>query len=249
MERFKRIEALIGKENMQRLAGRSVTIVGVGAVGGYAIEGLARAGVGHLRLVDFDKVEKSNINRQIIALESTIGEYKVEAAAKRVKDINPHCVVEALPTFAREDSYEEIFTPQPDLVIDAIDSLNPKVGLIEGAVQRQIPIISSMGAALRTDPRYISFGSVFDSKGCPLARHVRKRLRNRGVTGGVSCVYSSESVDFSYEQPLEPLADPSQGRMRNILGSMPTITGIFGLTIANYAIMALIKEVVEIDKP
>lgn len=245
MERFTRLEALIGKEKMERLATRRVTIVGVGAVGGHATEGLARAGVGHIRLVDFDRVEKSNINRQILALESSIGERKVDLAQARIKDINPRCQVETLPIFARENSYDEILSPAPDLIIDAIDSLNPKVGLIAEAVKRGIPIISSMGAALRTDPRFIRFGSVFESQGCPLARHVRKRLRKREITSGVSCVYSTEPVDFDYKMPAEK-ADGSEGRVRNILGSMPTITGIFGLTIANYAIMALAEEKVTI---
>jgi len=246
MDRFRRTEQLLGKEVFSNLQSKSVTVVGLGAVGGYVLEGLARAGVQHIRIVDFDTIQASNINRQIIALESTLGRPKAEVLQERLYDINPNCTIEALPIFATEETLEEILSPEPDLLIDAIDSLNPKTQLLHGAYIRNIPTISSMGAALRTDPALIRTGDIFDTSNCPLARHIRKRLRRRDVGRGINCVYSTEKVTFDYAQPEEdttvgetPFSD--RGRTRNILGSLPTITGIFGLTIANLAIFQLTK--------
>lgn len=244
MDRFSRLEALLGKEKITRLATRSVTIVGIGAVGGYVAEGLARSGVGRLRLVDFDIVEPSNINRQLLALDSTVNRRKVDLAKERIYDINPKCCVETLPLFASDETMGEILSPAPDLIIDAIDSLNPKTLLLESAYKQNIPIISSMGAALRTDPSKIVYGDLFKSRGCPLARHLRKRLKRRGVDKNIQCVYSFEQVEFNYNQDEndETEQESHQGRARNVLGSMPTIPGIFGLIIANQAILALAQE-------
>ena len=243
-DRFIRTQLLLGDECFRLLQSKKVTVVGLGAVGGYAVEGLVRAGVCHLRLVDYDTIQPSNINRQIIALETTLGRAKAEVARERVLDINSECRVEALQLFAGEDTLDQILEPQPDLLIDAIDSLNPKTQLLHEAYRRKIPIISSMGAALRTDPTFIRSGDLFSSSNCPLAKHLRKRLRRRGVEKGIFCVYSTEKIDFDYQLPEEetkvgetPYTD--RGRQRNILGSLPTITGIFGLTIANQAIMRL----------
>lgn len=241
-ERFSRIIQLVGEVSFIRLQQSRVTIVGLGAVGGYVMEGLARAGVGCLRLVDFDIVQPSNINRQILALHDTVGRSKVDLARQRIGQINPSCVVEAMERFASEDTMAEILRPAPDLLIDAIDSLNPKVQVLVAAYQAGVPIISSMGAALRTDPTKIRYGDVFQSSNCPLARHVRKRLRRRGIDSGIPCVYSSEKVDFEYRMPEEKdcaTIHSSRGRRRNVLGSLPTLTGIFGLYIANQAILQL----------
>jgi tRNA A37 threonylcarbamoyladenosine dehydratase len=236
---------LLGEERFKLLQSRLVTVVGLGAVGGYVVEGLVRAGIGNLRVVDHDTVQPSNINRQILALETTLGRPKAEVARERILAINSECNVEALQLFAGEETLAQILNPRPDLLIDAIDSLNPKSQLLHGAYLSKIPVISSMGAALRTDPTLIRTGDLFATSNCPLAKHLRKRLRNRGVGKGISCVYSLEKIDFTYELPEEggivvgdtPYAD--RGRKRNILGSLPTVTGIFGLTIANQAIMML----------
>ena len=247
MDRFRRTEQLLGKEVFQQLQSKMVTVVGLGAVGGYVLEGLARAGVQHLRIVDFDTIQTSNINRQIIALESTLGRSKAKVLQERLRDINPNCTVEALPIFAGDETLEEILSPKPDLLVDAIDSLNPKTQLLHGAYTKGIPTISSMGAALRTNPSLIRTGDIFDTSNCPLAKHVRKRLRRREVGRGISCVFSTEKVTFDYSQPEEeatvgetPFSD--RGRTRNILGSLPTITGIFGLTIANLALFQLTQN-------
>lgn len=223
-----------------------VTIVGLGAVGGYAAEGLARAGIGRLRLVDFDTIQPSNINRQILALESSIGLAKVDVAKERINLINPECQVKALQLFAADETLDDILSPTPDILIDAIDSLNPKIQLLAGAHQRKITTFSSMGAALRTDPTKIKTGDIMTSNHCPLAKHVRNRLRRQGIEGGIQCIYSTERVEFTYqgpektEQPASPYED--RGRKRNVLGSLPTITGIFGLTLANEVILHLTKD-------
>lgn len=245
LERFARIISLIGTEKFAMLQGSTVTIVGLGAVGGHAMEGLARSGVGSIRLVDFDTIQPSNINRQIIALTSNVGKLKVDEAKKRVESINPDCEVEALEIFAAEETMETILQPAPDLLIDAIDSLNPKIQLLAAAHNLNIPIISSMGAALRTDPTQIRFGDVFSSTRCPLAKHVRKRLRRRNIEKGINCVYSTEKVDFEYqlgEKEENATIYAERGRQRNILGSLPTLTGIFGLYIANQAIIQLTSK-------
>ncbi len=244
MERFSRIKTLLGEEQAARLAQKRVTVVGVGAVGGYAVEGLARAGIKNLRLVDFDTVHLSNINRQIHALESTLGKIKVEAAGDRVLDINPQCRVEPLQLFADPSSIDEILSPAPDILIDAIDSLSSKIALLAAAWQQNIPTVSSMGAALRTDPTLIRVDDLMETKKCPLARRLRKKLRQVGVGKGISCVYSMEDIDFDYGKPVPHCArdcDSNRGRPRRVLGSLPTLTGIFGLTLANTAIYRLLK--------
>jgi len=247
MERFIRTQRLLGAERFQLLQEKKVTVVGLGAVGGYVVEGLVRAGVCHLRLFDHDTVQPSNLNRQIIALETTLGRPKAEVARERVLAINSECKVDARQLFACDDTLDQILDPAPDLLIDAIDSLNPKTQLLQQAYLRQIPVISSMGAALRTDPTCIRAGDLFATSGCPLAKHLRRRLRRRGIDEGIPCIYSTEKINFDYRLSKEeahgddePSAD--RGRPRNVLGSLPTITGIFGLTIANLAIMRLSEK-------
>jgi tRNA A37 threonylcarbamoyladenosine dehydratase len=223
-----------------------VTIVGLGAVGGYAAEGLARAGVGRLRLVDFDTIQLSNINRQILALDNSIGLPKVEVAKERIQLINPQCQVEALQLFAADETLDEILNPSPNILIDAIDSLNPKVQLLAGAHKRNVTTFSSMGAALRTDPAKIKTGDIMSSTHCPLAKHVRNRLRRQGIEGGIQCIYSTEQIEFTYQGPEETSQPASayenRGRKRNVLGSLPTITGIFGLILANEVILQLTRN-------
>lgn len=244
-DRFRRITLMLGDDACGRLRQARVTIVGLGAVGGYALEGLARSGVGNLRLVDFDVVTASNINRQLLALSSTIGRGKCEVARERVLDINPDCNVEAIAGFIDGENVIDLVGESPDLVIDAIDALNPKVQLLASLRTREIPVISCLGAALRFDPSRVRTGALESVNGCPLGRSVKNRLRRQGVPVDIPCVYSIEPLP----RPL-PLAPPSsitdenlginRGRARNTLGSLPTITGIFGLTAANVAIKMLI---------
>ena len=148
MERFARTQRLLGDRSFHQLQSKMVTIVGLGAVGGYVVEGLVRAGVRHLRIVDFDTVQPTNLNRQIIALETTLGQPKALVTRDRVLAINSECQVEPMQLFAGDETLEQILSPKPDLLIDAIDSLNPKTQLLHGAYMRGIPIISSMGCFL-----------------------------------------------------------------------------------------------------
>ena len=246
MERFLRIDRLIGEEKRHSLGDKMVTIVGMGAVGGYALESLARSGVGHFLLVDFDRVNLTNINRQILALESTLGALKVEAAKRRILDINPQCRVDIYPGFAHNETMDEILTEEPDVLVDAIDSMAPKLTLLEQTWKRNIPIVSSMGAALRTDPFAIHKADLMKTHSCPLARQVRQKLRRRGVGKGITAIYSSEHVDYNYLDPSEEKKpegneqELDRGRERRILGSLPTVTGMFGLHIGNAVLEILL---------
>lgn len=239
-EIFGRTRALLGEERFGRLQEASVMVVGLGAVGGYALEALARAGIGHLILVDFDIVEPSNLNRQILALHSTLGRKKGELAAERVRDINPDCRITIKDMFINRDNLEQLFDQPVDMVVDAIDSLNPKCCLIEYLQQHEIPFISSMGAALKTDPSAIRLQTLNQTKNCPLARFIRKRLKRRGCDlGKVVCVCSDEVVSVP-ETALFMEDKPSDGgRQRHTMGSLPTVTAIFGLMMANQVILRL----------
>lgn len=239
--RFMRTGLLLGEEGLRRLHEASVMVVGLGAVGGYALEGLARAGVGRLILVDFDTFDETNINRQILALTSTIGKKKTDVAAQRVKEINPDCVVETKDVFVNTDTIEDLLREPVDFVVDAIDALNPKCCLMQTLQEKGIPFISSMGAALKSDPSFIRLGALSKTKNCGLAKFIRKRLKKRGVDiNKITCVSSEEQVNLPETAIMESEDKPQEsGRIRNTLGSLPTITAIFGLTIANAVIKQL----------
>ena len=236
MDRHLRTKILLGEDKMRKLQRSKVTVVGLGAVGSYVVEALARAGVGNLRLADFDLVDCTNINRQLYALESTLGLPKTMVAKNRVLDINPQIKVELFREFIDKNSCLNLFENNPDIVVDAIDSLTPKVQVLVELHNRSIPVISSMGAARKTDPSKIKVGDISKTRNCPLARFVRKRLRRQGVTSGIKCVYSTEITEDEVVEPSENDSINERGRKRMILGSLPTITGIFGLTIANKVI-------------
>ena len=240
-DRFIRTEKLLGLNGLDKLRRSFVVVAGLGAVGSYAVEGLARAGIGRLRLVDFDIVRTSNINRQLYALQSTLGQAKVDLARRRVLDINPQCQVEGLNCFVHQDSLDQILAEKPDVVIDAIDSLNPKTELLVGVLTRNIPIFSSMGAALKRDPSKICVGPLDQVAGCSLARMVRKRLRHRGAPVNFPCVFSTELPN---KKGMTEGNEPDfliRGRTRRSLGSLPTITGIFGLNLAHAVIEWLLN--------
>jgi tRNA A37 threonylcarbamoyladenosine dehydratase len=244
MERFSRVINLLGNDNFEKIRNAHVTVVGLGAVGSYATEALVRFGVSNLRLVDFDKVSKSNINRQLYALESTLGMQKADVAKMRILDINPSCNVEALHLFLDDKTVDFVLSNSPDVVIDAIDSLSPKVHLIKELYFRKIKAVSSMGAALRKDPSKIKCSDIFDTSGCRLAYKIRKRLRKFGVGRGIKCVYSDEEglleIRQTYKENGEE--DSFRGRSRFVLGSLPTITGIFGLNLAHEAINIILEN-------
>lgn len=229
-----RISRFLGDEAVDSLWDRFVVVVGVGAVGSYCLEALARSGIGTFRLVDFDTVEYSNINRQLVALESTIGKRKVDVACSRIHDIEHEIKVQTLPVLVDESTIEQVFAPfegkTPDLIVDAIDSVKSKCLLLSQAYARNIPVVSSMGAALRKDPSLVRTGDLMDTWGCPLAKQVRTNVRKQGVGKGIDVVFSPEVVEFTYGQ---------DGRQK-VLGSLPTLTGIFGLNLAHLALNRLL---------
>lgn len=239
-ERFCRVEQLAGREAFERLRGARVAVFGLGAVGSYAVEALARSGIGTLVVVDCDIVRPSNINRQLYALGSTIDHPKVEVARARILDINPDCRVDAHQTFAARDTLPGLLTPPLDAVIDAIDSVSPKVDLIEAAWRAGFNVISSMGATTRTDPALIRVGDIAETDVCPLARFVRKRLRRRGILSGIRCIYSVEEP--RNQSPLPGGVEQfSRGRPRTAIGSLSYMTGIFGLIAAGEAIRLIAR--------
>ncbi len=246
---------LLGEDSVAKLNAARVCVFGLGAVGSYAVEAMARAGIGNFLLVDFDTVKESNINRQLYALHSTLGQNKVELTRARILDINPEAVVDARGIFAHADTLPQLLRDKPDLIIDAVDSLTPKTEIIAAGAERSIPVFSAMGAATRIDADKIHFARLFDAKGCPLARLVRKRLRRRAVdeSGDLWCVYSDELRNVAaIENPDEhdrqvEEGEYDRGRVRGILGSLSTITGIFGLRLAHEAILRLAGSIATLE--
>jgi tRNA A37 threonylcarbamoyladenosine dehydratase len=225
MTRLHRTRLLFGDNGTQKLQNATVMVVGCGAVGSFAIEALARSGIGHLIVVDFDTVEESNINRQLFALDTTVGQPKVSVAANRIRDINPEIHVTALNIFFDEMSQIDAV---PDFIIDAIDTVESKIALYKWASDRNIPIISSMGAASKLDVAQIKIASLSKTSVCPLAARVRRMVRNLNLPD-IPVVYSSESPQ------------PVTGHAKN-LGSVITVTGCFGLMLANYVIGKIIQD-------
>ena len=226
MDRFQRTRALVGSDGFSRLNNATVMVVGCGAVGSFAIEALARSGVGRLIIVDFDTVDISNTNRQLVALSSTIGMKKVAVAAARVRDINPDIDVIALDMFFDAQTHPEY---KPDFVIDAIDTVDSKIALYKWCRANDVPFAASMGAALKTDPTQIRRGSVLKTSVCPLAARVRKMVRESDI-GDFPVVFSTEPANKSAA---------SRGR---VFGSIITITGTFGLMLADIAIKHILQK-------
>ena len=226
LNQFQRTRLLLGDEGLNRLRAAHVMVVGCGAVGGFAIEALARAGIGRLTLIDGDKTEESNINRQLCALHSTLNQYKTEILKNRIKDICPNTDVQTYPLFLTRENADEILSQKPDFVVDAIDILKDKVALILALQEKKIPFISAMGAARKTDWRQIKISPLNQTKVCPLAARLRKELKAQGANLSFPCVYSVET----------PLAAQASNRQ---MGSLVTITGTFGLVIANEVILRI----------
>ncbi len=232
---FERTHILVGDRGYHRLRNAHVFLAGLGGVGSFAAEALVRMGIGQLTVVDHDVVAASNLNRQLVALESTLGRPKAEVMAARMFEINPELRLRAVKTFLRPENVAEL-APEPyDFVVDAIDSLNCKAALVEHAYKRGLKVASSMGAAGKFDPTRVRAGDVFDTEVCPLARHMRRRLRRREVGRGVLAVYSTE-------KPLPPLAPQptSRGRDRAVNGTVSYLPAIFGLTLAGLVIQRIL---------
>lgn len=223
-DRLHRTRMLIGNLATDKLRHATIMVVGCGAVGSFAIEALARTGVGNIIVVDSDAIEESNINRQIFATDASIGKAKVDVASARIHDINPDTHVTAIKTFF-DDTTELNVTP--DFVIDAIDTVPSKIALYKWCMARSIPFISSMGAARKTNPGYIKIAKISKTTVCPLAAKIRKLVRAENLPD-FDVVYSTE------------IATPTDDA--RVFGSIITVTGTFGLMAANYAIWHIINN-------
>ena len=248
LNQFSRTELLIGKEGMERLANARVAIFGIGGVGGYAVEALARSGVGTLDLIDDDKVCLTNINRQIIATRKTVGKYKVDVAKERILDINPDAQVNTYKTFYLPDTADQFDFSEYDYVIDAIDTVSGKIQLVEQAQKLHTPIISSMGAGNKMDPTAFEVADIYKTSVCPLAKVMRRELKKRGIR--------KLKVVYSKEKPLGPIDDmaisckshcicpPGAVRKcterRQIPGSNAFVPSVVGLIIAGEVVKDLI---------
>ena len=210
-QRFSRTELLFGGDALEALARAHVAVFGLGGVGGYAAEALARSGIGALTLVDHDQVSPTNVNRQIVALESTIGKGKADVMAARVRDINPQCKVTPLRCFFLPDTANEIDLAQFDYVVDAVDTVTAKLLLAERAQAAGTPIISSMGTANKTDPTALAVGDISETSICPLAKIIRKECRKRGIAR-LKTVYSTEPAQ-------QPTAEAQQAYKEAMEGS------------------------------
>jgi len=233
--RFTRTVDLYGGAGFGRIRAAAVTIVGLGGVGSHAALALARSGIGALHLIDFDQVTESSLNRLIVAGAGDVGQLKVAVIARHIEQFCPDTRVRATAEFLRAETSARLLASPCDLVVDAIDSLNPKLALLAECVRRGLPVVSSMGAAGRRDAGQVRVDDIAATRGCPLARRVRRLLRLAGVATGVTCVYSIEPG----AGPLPPDGEEPQsgpGRVRRPLPSSIALPGIFGYAAASVAL-------------
>ena len=229
-ERFIRTSLVIGEENIDRLSQSRVAVFGVGGVGGFVCEALARSGTGKLILIDGDTVAKSNINRQIIALESTVGKQKAEVMKERILDINPNAEVDALNIFLNSETVSTIDFTQFDYIVDAVDDIKAKVMLAKLADENKIPIIAAMGAGNKTDPTKFEVSDIFKTSVCPLARIMRHELKKTGI--------KKLKVVYSKETPKNP---PYRIEGEKTVGSLSFVPSVMGLIIAGEVIKDICK--------
>lgn len=239
MDQYIRTRMLLGDEKWERLRRAHVAVFGLGGVGGYAVEALARSGVGRLTLVDHDTISLTNLNRQILATHDTVGQFKADAAAARVKSIDPEISVTALKLFYTPETAQEVDFSAFDYVIDAIDTVTGKLSLIMEARRAGTPILSSMGTGNKLDPALLKLGDIYSTSVCPLARIMRKELRKRGVP--------SLTVVYSEEEPIVPAAPPETGAerpegRRALPGSTAFVPAAAGLLLAGEVVRALTEE-------
>ncbi|AMX82787.1 hypothetical protein GS3922_03335 [Geobacillus subterraneus] len=245
LHQFSRNELAIGPEGLEKLKNATVAVLGVGGVGSFAVEALARSGVGRLVLVDRDNVDITNINRQIHALLSTIGRPKVELMKERIADINPACEVIALQMFYTEETYEQFFAHHLDFVIDASDTIMYKVHLMKQCLERGIPIISSMGAANKMDPTRFRIADISKTHTDPIAKVIRSKLRKEGIRRGIPVVFSDEKpvkIREDVRQVVGNDASPIR-KAKMPPSSNAFVPSVAGLIMASYVINELLKEI------
>jgi tRNA A37 threonylcarbamoyladenosine dehydratase len=244
---FSRSILLYGKAGFERLQRSGVAVVGMGGVGSYAAEALVRAGIGRLRIIDCDSIKATDVNRQLLALSTNLETPKVEAGRTRLLAINPDLELDVRQAFFHFDTADALITQELDFVVDAIDSLNPKAALIQYCTERNIPLISALGASSRTDPFAIRIARLSETIVCPLARALRKHLRSKNVKADPAVLYSQEPPMRACEseelmQTCESTGPYARGRKRQALPSISTLPGIIGLMAANYVIFELLRE-------
>lgn len=230
-----RTELLIGKENLVKLSGSHVLIVGIGGVGGYAAEQLCRAGIGELTLIDGDIISSSNRNRQIIALTSNMGKPKAEEMAQRLLDINPDVKLNIIGEYLKEDRFAAILDRSYDYVIDAIDTLAPKVTLLAEAVRKGYPVVSSMGSGGKLNPENVEINDISNSHHCKFAYIVRKYLHRQGIFTGITVVYSPEPVSKNAIREVT-----GENNKRSVVGTISYMPPVFGCFCASVVIRNLL---------
>ncbi|WP_035383277.1 tRNA threonylcarbamoyladenosine dehydratase [Ferriphaselus sp. R-1] len=237
LPQFERTHILIGGVGIATLADKHVFVAGMGGVGSYCTEALARAGIGRLTLLDHDVIAVSNINRQLPALLSTVGRSKAELMRDRIADINPECQVTVVRTFLNTENVNALVPADCDFVVDCIDSLACKEALVAESFKRGLKVASSMGAGNRLDPTYIKTADISKTEVCPLARQMRKRLlRHHNIRKGILTVYSDESP----RDPLPPQPVEGSGRPRAVNGTISYMPPLFGYTLAGAVIQRLL---------
>jgi tRNA A37 threonylcarbamoyladenosine dehydratase len=250
LNQFSRTQLLYGEASMQKLAACRVAVFGIGGVGGYVVEALARSGIGALDLIDDDRVCLTNLNRQILATRKTVGKFKVDVAEERIHEINPDCNVRTYKTFYLPETQDLFDFYEYDYVVDAIDTVTGKLAIIENAKEADIPVISSMGAGNKVNPAAFEVADIYETSICPLARVMRREFRKRGI--------DSLKVVYSKEKPIRPLEDmsiscrqhcicpPGTARKctdrRDIPGSTAFVPSVAGLIIAGEIVNDLAAE-------
>ncbi len=234
---MERTGLLLGGERLERLCRAHVLVVGLGGVGAYAAEMIARAGVGRMTVADADAVAASNINRQLVALHSTVGRPKAEVLAERLRDINPSIGLCVVNRYIKDEATDELLdAARYDYVVDAIDTLSPKLALILGALDRGLPLVSSMGAGAKTDPTQLEIADISKTHHCPLAHMLRKRLHKAGVRRGFRAVFSPEPMR---EGAMIPCEEPNK---KSNVGTISYMPALFGIGCASVVVRGLIGE-------
>ena len=234
---LERTELLLGREKLGRLRSAHVLVVGLGGVGAYAAEMVARAGVGTMTIADADAVNTSNINRQLVALHSTVGRQKADVLAERLRDINPDIELTVVNRYIRdEETYRLLDAARYDYVVDAIDTLSPKLALIAAALERGYPLVSSMGAGAKTDPTRMEIADIAKTHHCPLAHMLRKRLHKTGIRSGFRAVFSPEPIREGAMILCE-----EQNKKSNV-GTISYLPALFGIGCASVVIRGLTGE-------
>ena len=233
VNQFSRTETLIGKEGIEKLKKSKVAVFGIGGVGSFVVEGLARAGIENLIIVDFDKYDITNINRQLVALHSTIGKYKVDVMKERILDINPNVEVEIFKEFFGPNSNKNIIDKSIDYIVDAVDNVTAKIELVVKANEFEIPIISAMGTGNKLDPTKFEITDIYKTSVCPLAKVIRKELRKRDI--------KKLKVLYSKEDPIKQSKEEKTKDEKNSPASISFVPSVAGLIIAGEVVKDIIK--------